>query len=157
MEHTYRGKSIFNGDWIYGSFLPTISSETRKILSENILNEQGNSQLYITPIQKGTLCRCTGFKALKPIKRIKMPSGVYLLSEEKRKMQWLYEGDIVRWAFHNKWLFVVEWNDEINGFCFNNLEYKTSFAFYDKSKCEIIGNKFDNPKLLKEMEQYHGI
>lgn len=68
----------------------------------------------------------------------------------------IYEGDIVRAVGFSKWIGVVEYSDENQAFIFDDLDKKyrgesTVFMNQFDDGFEILGNIYENPKLLKEL------
>ena len=63
----------------------------------------------------------------------------------------IYTGDIVQYTREDKYRYIVTWNDELmchEGKCIDNgcnVQFMKSFL----EKCRVVGNVFDNPKLLK--------
>lgn len=74
----------------------------------------------------------------------------------------IYEGDIIKaiaTTLGEKGLrkFVVEWDDYMTGFRPFNVDERTGgmkaiwFSEEDIRECEVIGNIFENPELLKDL------
>lgn len=108
-------------EWIYG-IVPTCASA-----------------LYIIEIDPETLCQYIGLKD-KNGRRI-WENDIVDASEE-----WW---DACGPAGHDSPIINVEWIDELTGFDpFANYDCDCG-AYIDASECEVIGNIFDNPELLK--------
>jgi len=74
--------------------------------------------------------------------------------KDKNKVE-IYEGDILDW--NDELTFEIKWSDEQAGFYYNILTQKNEnicafdIRFYRAEDCaKIIGNIYENPKLLKE-------
>lgn len=67
----------------------------------------------------------------------------------------IYEGDIVKAISFARWIGVVKYSDENQAFIFDDLDKKyrgksTVFMNQFDDGFEILGNIYENPKLLKE-------
>ena len=67
----------------------------------------------------------------------------------------IYEADVVQYTREDKYRYIVTWNDELmcyEGKCIDNgcsVQFLKSFL----EKCCVVGNIFDNPKLLKGVKE----
>ena len=67
----------------------------------------------------------------------------------------IYTGDIVQYTHENKYRYIVTWNNELmcyEGKCIDNgcnVQFLKSFL----EKCRVVGNVFDDPKLLKGVKE----
>lgn len=70
----------------------------------------------------------------------------------------IYEGDIVRFYFDNDEIIaVIEWDYDECRFYLNTTDYfedkyVTDYEIVNQEKYEVIGNIYDNPELLEELE-----
>jgi len=65
----------------------------------------------------------------------------------------IYEGDIVKGAGKNPIIYIVEWLDSYGGFAFVDKEKAIPAYEFLVNFCEVIGNIYENPELLKEVEK----
>ena len=68
----------------------------------------------------------------------------------------IYEGDIVKAISFARWIGAVKYSDENQAFIFDDLDKKyrgksTVFMNQFDDGFEILGNIYENPKLLKEL------
>jgi hypothetical protein len=68
----------------------------------------------------------------------------------------IYEGDVIKAISFARWIGVVEYSDENQAFIFDDLDKKyrgksTVFMNQFDDGFEILGNIYENPKLLKEL------
>ena len=68
----------------------------------------------------------------------------------------IYEGDVIKVISFARWIGVVEYSDENQAFIFDDLDKKyrgksTVFMNQFDDGFEILGNIYENPKLLKEL------
>ena len=66
----------------------------------------------------------------------------------------IYEGDVIKAISFARWIGVVEYSDENQAFIFDDLDKKyrgksTVFMNQFDDGFEILGNIYENPKLLK--------
>ena len=67
----------------------------------------------------------------------------------------IYEADVVQYTREDKYRYIVTWNDELmchEGKCIDNgcnVQFLKSFL----EKCRVVGNVFDNLKLLKGVKE----
>ncbi|MFU0783692.1 MAG: YopX domain-containing protein [Thermoanaerobacterium thermosaccharolyticum] len=146
-EIKFRGKSLVTGDWVYGGYYS--QPDRRKDILRHIIvykNNDSGQQTIHEPIDIKTLGQYTGYKSYSDRKEI-------------------YEGDIVKItaiALHEEDVYdsktgeylgketieekkeeikLVKWQDDGFNLIRNN---------WIKWHFEILGNKWDNPGLLKE-------
>lgn len=126
--------------WFYGSYYQT--DDTTYCFEEDYANHPDNTKHYIL-FDKMTDWGLLNRKIRASInpETLGQFTGLYDKNGEE-----IYEGDILKGVFYgylferdNK-IFTVKWNEKDAGFLAN---------YFEPSKCEIIGNIFDNPELLK--------
>lgn len=142
-EYKFRGKRVDNGEWVYGNyFIDERDIEDGFIWRDipQIQQRYGDHYQYYD-VDPSTVGQYTGLK-------------------DKNGKE-IYEGDILRHKWncgYNKWLetiSIVKW-------------HKGAFVVDDKKRAdwllslhacadnwaevEVIGNRWDNPELLKEVE-----
>ena len=125
----FRGKSIDGKEWLYGDL---VSSADKKRFAILVNNKESYDECGVAPETIGQF------------------TGLYDYNGNK-----IYEGDIVEWEkdglmyvvrFWRGMFFasVQECNEGIlGGFPLHAL------TEYEDRRCEIVGNIYDNPKLLK--------
>ena len=64
----------------------------------------------------------------------------------------IYEGDIVRGAGIKPKVYVVGWLDTYGGFAFLDDEKAIPAYEFLNDFCEVIGNIYENPELLREAD-----
>ena len=125
-EIKFRGKSVDNGEWVYGDLMYNAHRNERAsiLYVPRVIDFPG--QICNVPIIKDTICQFTG------------------LHDNDGKD--IYEGDIVSILY---WKGVVVYNNEYASFnvrCVrSNIDIKNLFVYGGK----IIGNIHDNPELLQ--------
>ena len=123
-EILFRAKRIDNGDWVEGSLVKYPSGATK------IYKEFGEPDvLRIFDTDSKTLRQYTG------------------LNDGNGNRIW--ENDIVRSGTN----MVVKWSERFAGWCLyqNRWMYEHFFGeAVDERDCEVVGNVFDNPELLKK-------
>lgn len=133
-EILFRGQRTDNKKWVYGYYTVFIEGIRKNhcIISENKdakgLLDSKQIKYYVIP---KTVGQFTG------------------LLDKK-----IFEGDILKVKFRNRKEFVVEvyYDNIVAQFKVRNLTIK--FHYYNwlsevESKCEVIGNIFENPELVK--------
>lgn len=138
-NYLYKAKSltdICKGQWVQGSYI--YEPEYRDTKSPNIFTHKIQplySHAYAHPIDPNTICRCTGKK------------------DKHDKLIW--ENDIVKIIYNGKeYIYIVVWDVSELGFKATNGKenYENHFQYLTCcEEIEIIGNVFDNPKLLKKI------
>ena len=124
----FRGKSIDGKEWLYGDL---VSSADKKRFAILVNDKESYDECEIIPETIGQF------------------SGLYDCNKKE-----IYEGDILKWITGKMYVVkfwrgmfyasVEECNDGfLSGFPLH------AFTEFEEGKCEIIGNIFDNPGLLK--------
>lgn len=129
-EILFRGKRTDNGEWAYG--VPKKDRHGEMVMVENIFeceeyNCRGANCLYV---DENTVGQYTG------------------LNDRNGKK--IFEGDIVKIKGKTRYIFYGS-----SGFRYTNYgEYADTLEnVFTVVDCEVIGNKIDNPELIKEREQ----
>ena len=133
------GKRIKDGKWIEGFYVKFYSNgeaeENHMIFTIN--EAEKSSQPY--NVDPETVCRCTG-----------------LTDKNGRK---IFEGDIVKqFADCNEsgkdlyYFYQIRWNKEYCAFDGYEIYTKETFLFPDLEDIEVVGNIYDNPELLKGVQ-----
>ena len=125
---TFRGKSLLNDEWLFGDLVHSADKKRCAILV-NDKDSYDECEVYVDTIGQFT--------------------SLYDVSGKE-----IYEGDILKWDKGR--LYVVKFLDGmfyasveeckdgiLGGFPLHRL------TEYEDGKCEIVGNIFDNPELLK--------
>lgn len=122
----FRGKRTDNGEWVYG--VPTKDSHGETVMVESVYeceeyNCRGASCLYV---DENTVGQYTG------------------LTDKNGKM--IFEDDIVKIKGKTRYIFYGS-----SGFRHTNYgEYADTLEnVFTVVDCEVIGNKIDNPELLR--------
>ena len=92
------------------------------------------------------------WKTDKEGKRFVLSQYIGLKDKNNRE---IYEGDVIKAISFARWIGVVEYSDENQAFIFDDLDKKyrgksTVFMNQFDDGFEILGNIYENPKLLKE-------
>lgn len=131
MEDRYlsKAKKISDGEWVVGYIIRYGHTGKEKYY----IVPSYASDLYAIEIDPTTICRCTGLK------------------DKNGKLIW--ENDIVVCRDFTEEKYVIAWKQDEA--CFEYQQYSCSIMNFEQlSGCEIevIGNIFDNPKLLESEE-----
>lgn len=124
-EIEFRAKSKRNGEWIYGGIWTAIHHNDNDREVAIVLN--GLSRELVDP---NTI-------------------GQYTELEDKNGTK-IFEGDIIK-ARHNANVYIVKFEEcrfKIED-CWGNMIKMTQEAI-NHFECEVIGNIYDNPELIKE-------
>lgn len=134
-EIKFGGKSIYNVEWLYGSLIK-IEEDRYAIIPDLNDIEIGNS-IGIYEVDPITIGQFTGLR-------------------DKNRIE-IYEGDIIRWRRDGK-LYLVKFYagmfyasvEELNKGVYGGFPlHVLTVDEEDGYKCEVCGNIYDNPELLK--------
>ena len=133
-EIKFKGKRINHSKWIYGGCTKGIDHISDKRRKERFYI--GYMPIYIEEVYPETVCQYTGLKDIEGNK--------------------IFEGDLVEWedvTGYEDGAGCIEWEPSHAGWFVVNDTTDIFDTVYDFDNClRIIGNKFDNPQLLKEMK-----
>ena len=129
----FRGKSIDGKEWLYGDLVSSVDKKRFAIL---VNDKESYDECEVAPKTVGQF------------------SGLYDCNGKK-----IYEGDILKWD-KDGLLYVVKFWDgmfyasvkECNDGMFGGFPLH-ALTKHDYRKCEIVGNMYDNPELLKGGEK----
>lgn len=140
----FRGKRLDNGQWYYGSYLYLHNAPQYKWDGDKTQTKEdayyiidGNDVNYEVDIE--TVGQCTGVK-------------------DKNK-NFVYEGDIVKLFDDIKLndkdygIYEIRFMQEFCGFCLYSKNFVSDFGGLHPTDIEVIGNKYENPELLKGGEE----
>ena len=141
----FRGKRVDNGNWVYGSLIIEPNLPEFKSIYSDIRNT-GKSKYLIYPIDA---------KEGRAKEVIPETVGQYIGIEDKNGKE-IYKGDIVKARERNN-ISKKKHKQEVIFYygCFmlamlpNKIRLRNIAAPLMENDVEIIGNKFDNPELLK--------
>lgn len=129
-EILFRGKGIDTKEWIYGYYSSFIPPASGKIV--HYISDYGYRTVEVFP---ETVCQF-----------------IWLIDKTGRK---IFEGDILKG--HEGSIYRV-WREK-GGFSISDIELNDPFpsyplcdkqiASYVEAGCEVIGNTYDNPELIK--------
>lgn len=134
-EIKFGGKSIYDVEWLYGSLIK-IEEDRYAIIPDLNDIEIGNS-IGIYEVDPITIGQFTGLR-------------------DKNGIE-IYEDDIVRWRRDGK-LYLVKFYagmfyasvEELNKGVYGGIPlHALTVSEEDEYKCEVCGNIYDNPELLK--------
>lgn len=134
-EIKFGGKSIYDVEWLYGSLIK-IEEDRYAIIPDLNDIEIGNS-IGIYEVDPITIGQFTGLR-------------------DKNGIE-IYEGDIIRWRRDGK-LYLVKFYagmfyasvEELNKGVYGGIPlHVLTVNEEDEYKCEVCGNIYDNPELLK--------
>lgn len=120
-EILFKAKRIDNGEWVCGFLVPMWGQM-------HIIDRDFENTAY--PIDDSTICQYTG------------------LTDKNGKRIW--ENDIVRLGEDEDLL--IKWSERYAGWCLQQNKWMFEHFFgetVDEGTCEVVGNIFDNPELLK--------
>lgn len=124
-RYLFKGKRIDNGEWEIGSL---ISMPYGRYMIDRV----ADSRRFRVMIDPSTICQCTG------------------LRDKNNNLIW--ENDVVKGKYLNKgklYRLIGEIKYACQAYRIEGVkQYKGYYAELDKTY-EVIGNVFDNPKLLK--------
>lgn len=131
-RYLFKAKRLDDGEWVPG-YIVKYGFTGQK---EWYIVSDYASDLYSFLIDKNTICQCTGLK------------------DKNGKLIW--ENDIVRDRYGN--FYIAFWQSKYYQFswiCIKSdvlMGVKTDLWNFKSSDIEVIGNKFDDPKLLESGE-----
>lgn len=144
-RYLFRAKRIDNGEWLEGNriddgltgqvFIHVVGNSVNE--SEKVV-EEGCLKFLAFEVDPSTFCQCTG------------------LSDEDRKK--IFEGDIVGFidftstenGYSEQYCRgQVTWDKETASFQVTERLSAESYEVLDRG-CKVLGNIFDNPKMLEE-------
>jgi len=146
-EIKFRGKRIDNGEWVYGSFVKTeypykesrwVDTQSYKGWGPKIHNTIDKS-FFIIEIKTDS----NDYDDYKYINVDPKTVGQFTGLKDKNRKE-IYEGDILKW---------LRGNYEIKVDIFHSYRFMLGKDFLCKAYAmngKVIGNKFENPELLKE-------
>lgn len=134
-EILFRGKRLYNGEWVYGNLVVT-KNDKPHIVSKDYFYEDGHHLQYCDDTDR-------------PVFIDTATVGQFTGLTDKNGTK-IFEGDIVE---NNECLGVVEYSEEdaMYTVMFNETLY--DFGWIGAKMCEVIGNIHDNPELLETNEQ----
>ena len=129
----FRGKSIDGKEWLYGDL---VSSADKKRFAILVNNKESYDECEVDPETIGQF------------------TGLYDCNGNK-----IYEGDILKWEKDGLMYVVKFWDGmfyasvkECNDGIFGGFPLH-ALTKHDDRKCEIVGNIYDNPELMKGGEK----
>ena len=140
-----RAKSLDTGEWVYGYYVsktdPLLGCAHPYILCQEYNSDTGllDSFIFWCRVDSDTVCRYTGKKDKNGVDIFE--NDIIDASDE----EWYAAGP----AGHDSPIILVEWSDYYCGFDpFSNYDCDCG-VYIDANGCKVIGNIFDNPKLIE--------
>ena len=125
----FRGKSIDGKEWLYGDLLSSVDKKRFAIFADD---KESCDECEVAPKTVGQF------------------SGLYDCNEKE-----IFEGDILKWGKDGLMYVVKFWDgmfyasvEECNEGILGGFPLHALTEHEDR-ECEIVGNIFDNPELLK--------
>lgn len=152
-EILFRGKTAVGGEWVQGFY--SCTNECYMYVQGQLLGicikRNPKNIHFITPFTNtdGIIT------PLNFINVIPETVGQYTYLTDKNNTL-IFEGDIIRYKANECCdICIVKWDITAGRFAVYGLGLGENsplgdFVFYDPLKCEVIGNIYDNPELLKE-------
>lgn len=131
----FRGKSIYNNEWLYGSLVNNIYGASTPVIVYNSCYEDDNSVTFNYEfIKNNTLGQYTGINDVKGKK--------------------IFEGDIIKSTNAYNYTDIYSIDYKSGDFCINqkgvNFSTRLSNLYNGEYEIEVIGNIYDNPDLFYE-------
>lgn len=145
-RYLFRGKRIYNGEWVQGPY--AVARDKFGIEQHNICIPDNNLGYFEwCAVNPSTICQCTGFKDDNG--KLIWENDILFLKDEINEIEWKA---IVKFGNPNGeytygWQLVPVGEFDVNKDILLWVETETEYM-----KCEVIGNKFDNPELLEVQE-----
>lgn len=123
-EYRYRGKRILDDKWIYGTYM-----------------KQGNNHFIIPKVNKNGYAKCIA------VSKDTVSKFVISMNNEA----W-FEGDILEQKYE-KWLGIIR--DFVDEYVITRIEKENliNFDIDSAGAFRRIGNRWDNPELVEELEK----
>ena len=129
-RYLFKAKRIDNGEWVQGALF---NGESHCIIGQEIKFSpytEHECKIVGHEVDRDTICQCTGLK------------------DKNGKL--IFENDIVKHDFGEYQigvqLAIVKYDSKYA--CYQ-IKPIFDWMYCDKSDCEVVGNKFDNPELLE--------
>lgn len=132
-EIKFRGRRIDNGDWVYGDYFKT------PLTDENSGTKPESGWFFLTGEPRHCISSCGVVFVVDP-ETVGQFTGL-----RDRNGKEIYEGDVLRNDITEKNIGVVQFVDGGFWYVKDHVPYNILSA-----PCEVIGNVWENPELLKE-------